>query len=28
LLADARLQGADATKLNLEEPLRRWCHDG
>ena len=28
LLADARLQGADATKLSLEEPLRRWCHDG
>ena len=28
LLADAHVQGADVTRMNLEEPLRRWCHDG
>ena len=28
LLEDARLQGIEASKLNLEAPMRRWCHDG
>jgi peptidyl-prolyl cis-trans isomerase C len=28
LLAEARLQGVHVNHLNLEAPLRSWCHDG